>query len=112
METVTDTLTAAKNYVATHELCLCRTCGGSGQCGTDVCPACSGRGWTIEAMSAERGKGVWVPRADLEKVAGWFRDYEVQHRAKGTQEGRNKADTNAERSRFVRAMTTENPETK
>ena len=31
-------------------------------------------------------------------AAAWFRDYERQHRAKGTEDGALKADTNAERA--------------
>lgn len=39
----------------------------------------------------------------LEKAALWFRDYERQHRAKLTDEGNLKADTNEERAMFLEA---------
>jgi hypothetical protein len=37
----------------------------------------------------------------LKLAEGWFRDYERQHRAKGTSEGNLKADTNEERAEFL-----------
>lgn len=39
----------------------------------------------------------------LKRAERWFRDYERQHRAKGTSEGNLKADTNEERADFLRA---------
>jgi len=42
----------------------------------------------------------------LERAEKWFRDYERQHRAKGTSEGNLKADTNEERADYLRAAIT------
>lgn len=46
-------------------------------------------------------------RRALERAEGWFRDYERQHRAKGTLEGNLKADTNEERADYLRAALTQ-----
>lgn len=42
-------------------------------------------------------------REALERAERWFRDYERQHRAKGTLDGNLKADTNEERADYLRS---------
>ena len=47
---------------------------------------------------------VLVPREALWKVAGWFREYEAAHMAKGNLDGDVKARRNAERAEFIENM--------
>ena len=53
---------------------------------------------TRTATEAASAAEVAELREALGRAAGWFRDYERQHRAKGTADAERKADLNAERA--------------
>jgi hypothetical protein len=56
-----------------------------------------------EVVLADRGYEDSLEGA-LITAAAWFEDYERQHREKRTTDADRKADTNAERAKFLRAM--------
>jgi hypothetical protein len=58
-----------------------------------LCARAAGRLLSLQAAEAKM-------REALRQSAAWFRDYEQQHEAKGTQEGRDKAAVNAARAVF------------
>jgi lysyl-tRNA synthetase class I len=52
---------------------------------------------TIDTQAAE----IERLRASLDEAVGWFRDYERQHRAKGSPDADAKAETNKQRADFL-----------